>query len=70
MAALTITPNKITSRLIDKITAKAIHASSYERMSRRVESRVSVEFILFVKASLGIVNYIVQQNLNQRGPFE
>ena len=58
MVALTIIPDTITNRLIGKITAKAIRASSYERMSKRVEPWASVKFTLFTKAnSWSIVNY-------------
>ena len=65
---MTIIPDKITRRFIDKIPAKAIRASSYERISKSVEPRASVLFILSLKSSLGIANY--NTNFNQYGPFE
>ena len=59
MVALTIIPERITSRLVEKITEKAIRASLYERMSKSVEPWLSsaVKFTLFAKSSWGIVNY-------------
>ena len=57
MVVLTIIPDRITIRLVEKITVKAIRASLYERMSKNVDSRAAVKFTLFMKASWGIVNY-------------